>query len=109
MPEGRDRRSAHRHGVVGEPPPQDLGKPLALPLEPVVAHRLQASFDLAKLGAHALSDRLPPEYEAAAIPAGRAVMREPEEGERLRPGEASPASVGNSPPTEPAEPPPVRG
>jgi hypothetical protein len=27
MPEGRDRRTTHRHSVVGEPPAQDLGKP----------------------------------------------------------------------------------
>src|SRR6516164_5948924 len=45
VPEGRDCRTTHRHSVVGEPPAQDLGKPLTLPLDPVVSHRQQASLD----------------------------------------------------------------
>jgi len=68
---------------------------LALPFDPVVLHRLQVSLDFSQLGAHARSDWLPPEDEAAAIPAVRAVMREAEKVERLRVAEAPSASICN--------------
>ena len=77
---------------------------MALPFDPVVAHRLQASFDFPQLDAHARSDRLPPEDVAAAIPAVRAVMREPKEVERLRLAEAPSVSVCDREPTELDEP-----
>src|SRR5262249_10310198 len=93
VPEGRDCRTTRRHSVVGEPPAQDLGKPLTLPLDPVVSHRQQASLDFPQLGAHALSTRLPSENEAATIPAVRAIVREPKEVERLRVAETPSASV----------------
>jgi hypothetical protein len=40
VPEGRDHRSSHRHGVIGAPPAQDLGKPDTWLLDPVVPYRL---------------------------------------------------------------------
>jgi hypothetical protein len=104
MPEGRDHRTTRRHSVVGEPPAQDLGKPSALPFDPVVAHRLQASLDLPQLSAQALSTRLPPENEVAAIPTVRAVVREPKEVERLRFAETPSAPVRNRGPAELDEP-----
>src|SRR6516164_11817526 len=60
--------------------------------------------DFSQLGAHARSDWLPPEDEAATIPAVRAVMREAEKVERLRIAEASSASVRNREPPELNEP-----
>ena len=75
-----------------------------MPFDPVVLHRLQVSLDLSQLGAHARSDWLPPEDEAAAIPTVRAVMREAEKVERLRIAEASSASVRNREPPELKEP-----
>jgi hypothetical protein len=54
-----------------------LGKPFTLPIDPVVAGRLELLLDLPKFGSHALDHWLPSEDEAAAIPPGRAVMLEP--------------------------------
>ena len=39
--------------VVGHPAPQDLGKPFALPIDPIVAGRLELLLDLPKFGSHA--------------------------------------------------------
>jgi len=54
-----------------------VGKPFALPIDPIVAGRHELLLDLPKFGSHALGHWLPPEHEAAAIPPGRAVMLEP--------------------------------
>src|ERR1700730_15167099 len=104
MPECRDRRAAHRHSIVGHPAPQDLSKPLALPVDPVVAGRHELLLDLPKFGSHALGHRLPSEHEAAAIPPGPAIMLEPQEVERLRLAEASSAAVRNCVPPKLDEP-----
>src|SRR4051794_6477074 len=74
VPEGRDRRGAHRHGVVGEPAAQDLAEPAALRLDPVVAGRPEPLLDLAQLRPHPLADRRPPQHEAAPAPPGRAEL-----------------------------------
>src|ERR1700687_4248780 len=104
MPECCDRCGAHRHRIVGHPSPQDLSKPFALPLDPVVAGRHELLLDLPKFGSHALGHRLPSEHEAAAIPPGPAIMLEPQEVERLRFAEASSAAVRNRVPTKLDEP-----
>ena len=57
--------------------PAGLGKPFALPLDPIVASRHELLLDLPKFGSHALGHWLPSEHEAAAIPPGLAVMLEP--------------------------------
>src|SRR5271169_1896991 len=49
-----------------------------------MAYGRELLLDLPQLGAHSLADWLPPEHEARATPTGRAVMREPQEVERLR-------------------------
>src|ERR1700722_3704296 len=104
MPECRDRGAAHRHSIVGHPAPQDLGKPFALPIDPIVAGRHELLLDLPKFGSHALGHRLPSEHEAAAVPPGRAVMLEPWEVKRLRFAEASSTAVRNRVPTKLDEP-----
>src|SRR5271155_1089205 len=86
--------------MVGHPPPQDLSKPFALPIDPIVAGRHELLLDLPKFGSHALGHWLPSEHEVAAIPTGRAIMREPKEVERLRFAEASSAAVRNRIPTK---------
>src|SRR4029450_6631708 len=69
-----------------------------------MARRLQAALDLPQLAPHALPHRLPPEHVAAAIPAGRAEMREPEEVERLRFAEALSSPASNRLPSKLNEP-----
>src|SRR3954451_22000399 len=98
--EARDRRGANRHGVVGEPAAQDLAEPAALRLDPVVAGRPEPLLDLAQLRPHPLADRRPPQHEAAAAPPGRAVVREPEEGEGLRLAEAPGPAARDGVPSE---------
>ena len=77
VPECREGRTAHGDSVIGSPSSQDLGQPLALAVNPLVTGCHKLLLDLSKLGSHALGHWLSPEHEAAAIPAGRAVMREP--------------------------------
>src|ERR1700756_4949686 len=69
-----------------------------------MAYRLQAALDLPQLSPHALPHRLPPEHVAAAVPGGRAEMREPEEVERLRFTEALGSPTGNRLPSKLNEP-----
>ena len=104
VPKGRDGRSAHRHGVIGKPAAQNLGKPLALPFDSIVPHCLQAFLDFPQLDLHSLPDWLPPKHEAVAIPSGCAVMREPKEVERLRLAETQRTPARNSTPSKLDEP-----
>ena len=102
--ECRDRWRAHRHGVVGQPAAQHLGKPFALRLDAVVASRLELFLDLPQLRPHPFASWRPSQHEAAAASSGRAIVRESEEVERLRFAEASSAAVRNRVPTELDEP-----
>ena len=95
-----DRRRTHWHGVVGKPPAQYFGEPLALRLDAAMASCPELLLDLPQLCPHPLSNRRPPQHEAAAAPPGRAVVREPEEVERLRFAEATRAAVCDCIPTE---------
>src|ERR1700722_14229698 len=95
MPECRDRGAAHRHSIVGHPAPQDLGKPFALPIDPIVAGRHKLLLDLPKFGSHALGHCLPSEHETAGVPPGRARMLEPEEVELPRLSEVSSLEIRN--------------
>src|SRR6516225_4293354 len=70
-------RAAHRHSIVGHPAPQDLSKPFALPIDPIVPGSHEPLLDLPKFGSHALGHWLPSEHEAAAVPPGPAIMLEP--------------------------------
>src|SRR6516162_3168231 len=93
--ERRNRRRAHRHGVVSQPAAEHLGKPFALRFDAVVAGRLELFLDLSQLRPHPLADRCPSEHEAAAVSTGRAIVREPKEVERLRLAEPSGAAGGD--------------
>src|ERR1700726_4088115 len=95
--ERRDRRRAHRHGVVGQPAAKHLGKPFALRLDAVMAGRPEVFLDLSQLRPYPLASWRPSQHEAAAASSGRAVVREPKKVERLRLAETSGASDGNLP------------
>src|SRR3977135_1908355 len=57
MPKRSDRRRAHWHGVVGKPPAQHFGEPLALRLNAIVASCPKLLLDLSQLRLHPASDR----------------------------------------------------
>src|ERR1700727_4025195 len=97
VPERRDRRRAHRHGVVSNPAPKHLGKPFALRLDAVGAGRLELFLDLSQLRPHPLASWRLAQHEAAAASSGRAIVREPKEVERLRLAETSGAAGRNCP------------
>src|ERR1700704_5262719 len=102
--ERRDRRRAHRHGVVDQPAAKHLGKPFALRLDAVMAGRLEVFLDLSQLRPHPLASWRPSQHEAAAASSGRAVVREPKKVERLRLAETSGAAGGNCLPAKLDEP-----
>src|SRR4051794_41901993 len=80
VPEGRDRRGAHRHGVVGEPAAQDLAEPAALRLDPVVAGRPGPRPDFPRLRPPPPPGRGPPPHQTPPPPPGPAGGRGPREG-----------------------------
>ena len=100
MTKRSDRRRAHWHGVVGKPPAQHFGEPLALRLNAIVASCPKLLLDLSQLRLHPASDRRPPQHETAAASPGGAVMRKPKEVERLRLAEATRAVVCDCIPSE---------
>src|SRR6476646_9863403 len=79
-------------------------RPRIMPLGPFVAYGHELLLDLSKLGTHSLADWLPPEHEARAAPTGRAIMRKPQEVERLRLAETLSTAICNCASTELDEP-----
>src|SRR5712691_269540 len=74
-------------------------EPASLCFEGPMASSHQQGSDLAQLGRHSLRDRLPQQQEAPVL-GRRAVVREAQELERLRPAEAPlPALLSGEPPT----------
>src|SRR5206468_4685529 len=86
------------HGVVGEMTSHYAREPASLCFEGPMASSHQQGSDLAQLRRHSLRDRLSPQQEAPVL-GRRAVVREAQEPERLRPAEAPlPALLGGEPP-----------
>src|SRR6266542_2005208 len=86
------------HGVVGEMSSHDAREPASLCFEGPMASSHQQGSDLAQLRRHSLRDRLSQQQEAPVL-GRRAVVREAQELERLRPAEAPLlALLGGEPP-----------